>query len=124
MEWAEAGQLQLLVSPLHFVEVLGQRLSGPIDLDVDERVIGLLTSNHILLVEFDLSVGMKARELRLGGVVKTVADSVHLAHAVVARADVLFTVDKDDYPLDTVVEGVHVSRPYLVGDPDLFTDEG
>ena len=55
---------------------------------------------------------------------KQVRDSIHLAHAIVARADVLFTVDQDDYPLGKTVEGVYVSKPYLLGAPDLFSSDG
>ena len=69
MEWAAAKQVQLLVSPLHLVEVLGQRLSGPVDHDIDRRIMELLTSGDCSFIEFDFSVAKKARELRLNGVV-------------------------------------------------------
>ena len=36
----------------------------------------------------------------------------------------LFTVDQDDYPIGKIVEDVYVSKPYLLGDPDLFSSDG
>ena len=80
-----------------------------------------MTNEDSAFVEFDFTVAKKARELRLGGIVTKAPDSIHLAHAIVAHAEVFFTLDKDDYPLGSTVEGVYVSRPYLLGDPDLFT---
>ncbi|MDL5160190.1 PIN domain-containing protein [Actinomycetospora termitidis] len=93
------------------------------EVDPADEIQDVLTAGSLAFVEFDLRVALKARQLRLAQVVKKVADSVHLAHAIVARADVLMTLDEDDFPIGEVVDGVHVDKPYLLGAADLFTSE-
>lgn len=121
MEWADARQTMLLVSPLHMVEVLGQPI-GDGDALVSRRIAELLTGPPARMVEFDLTVGETARNLRLNGLVRGTADAIHLAHAIVAGADLFFTRDKG-FPLDTTIEGVYVSKPYVLGDQDLFAHD-
>ncbi len=50
-------------------------------------------------------------------------DAIHLAHAIMAKADVLMTTDKG-FPLDTEVDGVWVCEPYYWGEPSLFDATG
>ena len=124
LEWAETGQLQLLVSPLHLVEVLGRRPSvAPGEPDPAVLIEEYFTAGPVTVVEFDVRVAQRARQLRLDQTMKEVADSIHLAHAIVGRADVLFTLDVRDFPLDTTIGGVFVAKPYVLGDEDLFTND-
>ena len=60
---------------------------------------------------------------RLDRVVKPIADSVDLAHAIVARADVFLTVDGDDLPIGEAVDGVRVEKPHVFGNSELFTQK-
>lgn len=90
---------------------------------MQRTLLDLLTSKNVTPVEFDQEVALKARELRLRKIVTPARDAIHLASAIVAAADVLMTWDGKDFPLGRTIEGVYVSEPYLLGDPDLFTGD-
>jgi len=98
--------------------VPGQPRKDPVDEDVERRIIEILDNPRHTLVEFPRSVALKARELALRHGMKNY-DAIHLAHAVMAGADVLMTEDKG-FPLDTEVEGVWIGEPYFWGTPTLF----
>lgn len=125
IEWATTGQIVLMVSPLHLVEVLGKQPSdkrrSPLDMTVANSMFAMLTGPDVVLVEFDLTVGRIARDLRLRGIIKKTPDAIHLAHAIAGRGDVFFTLDRGDFPIGQTVDGVFVAEPYILGAEDLFS---
>ncbi len=118
IEAVDAGQVELIISPLLLVECRGQPRKDPIDDDLERRLLDILDNPRHTPVEFTRSVALKARELALRHGMKNY-DAIHLAHAIMARADVLMTTDKG-FPLETEVEGVWVGAPYIFGAPSLF----
>ena len=118
IEAVDAGQAELIISPLLLVECRGQPRKGPVDEDLERRILDVLDNPKHTPVEFTRSVALKARELALRRGMKNY-DAIHLAHAIMAEADVLMTTDKG-FPLETEVEGVWIGAPYFWGDPTLF----
>ncbi len=116
----DAGQVDLIISPLLLVECRGQPRKGPVDTDIEERMLKILDNPRHLMVEFTRSIAIKARGLALQHGMKNY-DAIHLAHAVVAGADVLMTTD-EGFPLETDVDGVWVGKPYSWGAPSLFDE--
>ncbi len=122
IEAIDAGQAELIVSPLLLVECRGQPRECPVDEDLERHMIGILDNPRHTPVEFTRAVALKARELALRHGMRNY-DAIHLAHAITAGADVLMTADQG-FPLDSAVEGVWVCAPYFWGEPSLFDDEG
>lgn len=118
IETIDAGQAELIISPLLLVECRGQPRNGPVDEDLERRILDILDNPRHTPVEFTRTVALKARELALRCGMRNY-DAIHLAHAVMAGADVLMTTDKG-FPLDSDVEGVWVCAPYYWGAPTLF----
>ena len=114
----DAGQAELIVSPLLLVECRGQPRTGPVDEELERRLLDILDNPRHTPVEFTRAVAVKARELALRRGMKNY-DAIHLAHAIMADADVLMTTDKG-FPLESEVDGVWVGAPYYWGDPTLF----
>lgn len=117
----DAGQAELIISPLLLVECRGQSRKDPVDEDLERRMLDLLDNPRHTPVEFTRAVALKARNLALRHGMKNY-DAIHLAHAVMAGADVLMTSD-EGFPRDTDVEGVWVCEPYIWGDPTLFDEQ-
>ncbi|MEH0823428.1 MULTISPECIES: type II toxin-antitoxin system VapC family toxin [unclassified Micromonospora] len=115
---ADAGQVTILTSPLILVEVRGAERSAAFDVSRENYVRRLIDNPRLLLVEFDRTVALKARDLTWRYQLKP-ADAIHLASAVVGGADAFMTFD-GDFPCGTNVEGVWVDKPYKHGGPDLF----
>lgn len=118
IEAVDAGQAELIISPLLLVECRGQPRKGLVDEDLEGRILGILDNPRHTPVEFTRSVALKARELALRHGMKNY-DAIHLAHAIMAGADVLMTTDKG-FPLEAEVDGVWIGAPYFWGDPTLF----
>jgi predicted nucleic acid-binding protein len=85
---------------------------------LERRILDILDNPRHTPVEFTRTVALRARELALRRGMKNY-DAIHLAHAVMARADVLMTADKG-FTQDSDVEGVWVCAPYYWGAPTLF----
>lgn len=121
LEDVQRQQLTLIASTASLVEVRGGSRSAPADDLIDKKIRDILEGPSVVLVELDRLVGLKARELAQLHRLRT-WDAVHLASAVIGRADVLMTLDTD-FPLDSEVEGVWVTKPYRLGKPDLFDND-
>lgn len=121
IEAVDAGEAELIISPLLLVECRGQPRSGPVDEELERRLLGILDNPRHTPVEFTRSVALKARDLALRHGMKNY-DAIHLAHAIMAEAEVLMTTD-NGFPLKTEVDGVWVGKPYYWGPPTLFADE-
>lgn len=117
----DTGQADLIISPLLLVECRGQPRKDPVDEDLERRMVDLLDNPRHTPVEFTRAVALMARHLALRHGMKNY-DAIHLAHAVVAGADVLMTSD-EGFPLESEVDGVWVCEPYIWGDPTLFDED-
>lgn len=107
----EAKKARLYGSILLLAEVLGGSAKGPTDPRMDERVGALLLNPaSITLIQAGVQVGMVARGLRREFGLK-VADSLHLASAVVAKVEVFSTTNSKDFPMGRTVQGVLVDFP-------------
>jgi predicted nucleic acid-binding protein len=120
IEAVDAGEAELIISPLLLVECRGQPRSGLIDEELERRLLGILDNPRHTPVEFTRAVALKARDLALRHRMKNY-DAIHLAHAIMAEAEVLMTTDKG-FPLETEVDGVWVGKPYYWGPATLFDD--
>lgn len=118
MDAADAGGFVIVASTFSLVECLGQSPSPHHDVGHESRVRTHLDSPRVQLVEFSRHVALHARELHITKQLD-LGDSIHMASAIEAGADVLFTFDTD-FPLNSYEAGVWVSEPYLPGDPNLF----
>ncbi|MHB1371609.1 MAG: type II toxin-antitoxin system VapC family toxin [Pseudomonadaceae bacterium] len=114
----EKGRVTLIASSASLVEVRGGGHGNPVDPVVDKRIRAMFEGPNVILIELDRAVGLKAREFAQSLKLDT-WDAVHLASAVVGGAEVLMAID-EDFPIDTEVEGVWVSKPYPLGGPSLF----
>jgi predicted nucleic acid-binding protein len=114
---ADAGDVEILTSPMILVEVRGQ---GRKELDAarESEARALLDNPRFVFVEFDREVALKARDLvpRFG---LKPADAIHLASAVLGEAEVFMTFD-GGLPRGRDVDGVWVDEVYTHGGPDLF----
>jgi predicted nucleic acid-binding protein len=120
IEAVDAGEAELIISPLLLVECRGQPRSGPVDEELERRLLGILDNPRHTPVEFTRAVALKARDLALRHRMKNY-DAIRLAHAIMAEAEVLMTTD-NGFPLETEVDGVWVGKPYYWGPATLFDD--
>ncbi len=116
----ERGEVVLVESTAIFVEVLPVH-SDPTGLARRREILQLLESAEVELIDVTAVVARKAADLRRQYGLKT-WDAVHLATAIVARADVLMMRD-DKFPADTVVDGVYVTKPFDIDDDKLPLDD-
>ncbi|WP_409186737.1 type II toxin-antitoxin system VapC family toxin [Amycolatopsis sp. VS8301801F10] len=123
MDAADARQFEICTSTFTLVECLGQSPTPRPDVGMEARVQKHLDSPRVTLVEFSREVALQARELHLTKQYRS-GDAIHLASAVEAGADVLFTLDNDDFQIGQRVNGVWIDNPYLPGDPNLFDQTG
>ena len=97
-EEALNGDHQILTSTMSIVEVLRaeteQGVSPPsIPPEVKDRIEALFDEPYIVLIPLDPARAQEARDLRWTFPWLRSADAVHVASAVYAKADVLFTFD-------------------------------
>lgn len=120
---AEAGQFDLMISPLLLVECLGQQPRPTYDAGFEARAIELLDNPRLTPVEFNRGTALKARQLLLEGTVKGgVCDAIHLAGAIEHEADVFLTFDNGDFPIGQRTRGVWIDEPFFPGDQaNLFS---
>ncbi len=122
LDAADAKQFEVCTSAFTLVECLAQSPTPNPDMGLDARVLSRLDTPRMALVEFSQPVALRARELHLTKQYEA-ADAIHVASAIEAAADVLFTLDEDDFPIGTRVGDVWVDLPYLPGGPSLFDEE-
>ncbi|MFF2522455.1 type II toxin-antitoxin system VapC family toxin [Streptomyces liangshanensis] len=120
--WVEAARskkLQLFASTLLLAEARGGSRTQP-NPQAEARIRTLLTEPYVTLVDVSRRVGLTAREIiadtpRIKG-----WDAVHLATAVVARAEVLLTSNTKHFTPGQVLRGVWIDEPYQYGGEGLF----
>ncbi|HEY9414419.1 MAG TPA: PIN domain-containing protein [Pseudonocardia sp.] len=121
---AVAKKVIVAISTLSYVEVRGYGNADPYPAELDRQVIDYLDSEHLLHIDFNRRVALRARRISYDYKLKTL-DAMHMASAVVAGADVLMTADGDFRPgrlsPGRMIEGVWVDAPYAPGDPPLFS---
>lgn len=104
------GDLEAYASTLSIVElpkVIRPKL--PI-----EKLVALteqLRASRIIWVPLDEAIALKAREVGLERGLAPAYDSVILATAIHVGASSLYTHDRDDFPVDQLVDGVRVQKP-------------
>jgi predicted nucleic acid-binding protein len=114
----DSKRLTVYGSPVTLVEVRGQR-RGQRNGEIDRRILADLDSPRLNLVEFSRHVALRAREY-VGRHGLKPMDAIHLASAVEAGADVMWTCDRDFRKLwQSRVDGVWVDEPYEFGDQPL-----
>ena len=97
-EQAMKGHLQILTSAMSVVEVLRGEIdqgvsTPPIPQEIRERIEALFDEPYIVLIPLDPARAQEARDLRWTTPWLGTADSIHIASAVYAQADVLHTFD-------------------------------
>lgn len=118
LELADTEEVQVYASPLILVEARGQG-RGPQDSETEKRALAILSGARILDVEFTRSVALRARRY-VGAHGLKPPDAIHLASAVAAEVDLMWTLDHDFSRLwKTRVENVWVDQPYEFGAPRL-----
>jgi predicted nucleic acid-binding protein len=111
-------QITVFGSPVTMVEVRGQP-RGQHSAEIDRRVLADLDSARLNLVEFSRRVALRARDY-VGRHGLKPLDAIHLASAVEAGAEVLWSCDGDFRKLwRSRVDGVWVDEPYEFGDQPL-----
>lgn len=108
----DAKRVTLVSSTLMLTEVLPSH-NGTTTL-VRQQVRDLLTSPLTMLLDVDQAVAQTAADLRVEHHLDGI-DSIHVATAVVAEAELLFTRD-GRYPLKTL-GNLTLSAPYDVDNP-------
>jgi predicted nucleic acid-binding protein len=117
---AAKDQVKVFASTIILVEVRGQR-KGQADEEIDRKTLDHLRSPSFIYVEASQRVAMRARRY-CGQYGLKPMDAIHLASAVEAEAQVMWTLDKGfGAVLGTSVEGVWVDQPYEAGQAFLFT---
>jgi predicted nucleic acid-binding protein len=112
----DAGRLTLVASTALLIEVRPAHPRG--DDAARTKLRRLLEAPATELIDVDVTVAHRAAAYAGEYTMKT-WDAVHLATAVAGRCDVLFALD-GRFPLDVVVDGTLVSRPYDLDGPHLF----
>ncbi|MEV5411576.1 type II toxin-antitoxin system VapC family toxin [Thermopolyspora sp. NPDC052614] len=107
------GKLNLYISTLSYVEVRGYGNDEPYPAERDKIATELLDSPSLTLVEFSRGVALKARKIAHTYRLKN-PDAIHIASALYAEAEVLFTADQQ-LKSRGLIEGVHITEPYLIG---------
>ncbi|WP_327047010.1 PIN domain-containing protein [Microbispora sp. NBC_01189] len=118
LELARQRKLDLYVSTLSYVEVRGWGNADPYPPQRDKAALALLDSPSLVSVEFSRGVGLKAREIAYTYRLKT-PDAIHVASAIHAGAEVLFTRDGQMRGRGRI-EGVLICEPYEIGEPTIF----
>jgi predicted nucleic acid-binding protein len=121
IEAVDAGQVELYISAILIVEARGERRGEPVDEQRESRLRGLFDNPRVTLVEFDRSVALRARDYARRFGLKNY-DAIHLASAADAGVEVLYSTD-GDFPFDSDVDGVWVSKPYNPFGEDLFSHD-
>lgn len=119
MRLVERGQLMGVISGLHWVEVLGKQRQDEFDSNRESLAQSLLNHPDLQYVDLGPEVLQRARQYALHQNFKPM-DSIHIASAVIAGAEVFMTYD-DKLKLDRDVDGVWLARPYEPGEPPLFS---
>ena len=115
-------QLELVVSPIVYIEALGQSPGAPVDEQREASILALIQDRRVRTQEFNLLVAERARNFILRRSMPK-WDALHLASAIEARCQILFTTDNGDYPVGSEVDGVWIDHPYLPGDPTIFDQD-
>jgi predicted nucleic acid-binding protein len=96
---AEQGKFEIATSTLSLAEVCKNPTIKQTD---DDQVAAYFEHDYILLVNLDRHVGETARSMMRAYSLKP-ADAIHLATAIVSRAEELHSFDGDLLDLDDVV---------------------
>lgn len=117
---AEDEKITIVLSVLCYTEVRGYPNKKPYPPELDKKCLDFFDNARLLIVDVNRRVSLVARRLAHQYGYKPL-DALHLATAVVAKADVFMTWDQDFGP--GYVEGVWVDRPYLPGQVDFLRDQ-
>lgn len=112
----KARQVRLYTSTLTLAEARGTS-----DSEHRLRIRTLLQEPYITLVEVTRRVGLIANDIAAEHPKIKGADAVHLACAVMARAEVLMTRNTRDFQPGEVCKGVVLRAPFEFGGEGLFT---
>lgn len=115
----DSGEIELIASTALIAEFLPNHPRS--DGAAAAHVADLLEDPRTRLVDVSPSVSRRAREYRESMNLST-WDAIHLATAVEQGADVLFAVDGRLTP-DTDVDGVWISHPFDLEEPNLFNQQ-
>lgn len=110
---ARGGKLNLYISTLSYVEVRGYGNDEPYPAERDKATMNLLDDPSLTLVEFSRGVALEARRIAHTYRLKN-PDAIHVASALYAEAEVLFTSDQQ-LKSRGLIEGVHIAEPYPIG---------
>jgi len=111
---AQQGKIELWISALALVEVLGKRRGQPFNQSVEDRVLAALEHPSVFMVECGRATAYTARMMAITYSLKPL-DAVQLASAVEAGAEVMMTLDKKDFPIGQLVRRTWVDEPYVPG---------
>lgn len=119
LERIESGSIRVVISAMVLTEILPAHANHD-DSDQFERIMELLDSSHIQIVDVTPILAKKARDYRVTHNLKA-PDSIILATAVLSQVDILFTGD-GKIPKGEM-DGILVSEPKNLDPPDLFNQE-
>lgn len=109
---AETGLTQAITSVWTMVEVVKLPGIGLLPKEVDHQIEAFFRSPWLRLVTVDPRIATKARHLVHEYGIKKPHDAVHLATALLYRAEAFFTFDSDHLlPLDGKIEGLRIMEP-------------
>jgi len=120
LDAASAGRITLVASPILRVETSRIRNVGQVTDEQQEVIDRFFDHPFIEWVDCDDFVSREARELGKGYSLKPM-DAIHLASALVGRADVLLTYD--GRLLKVKRDDLRVTKPLDPDGPNLFTQE-
>lgn len=118
---SKAGKLKVLTSTLSIVEVsyaASEKIGGVLDPAIEARIDNLWNDRAaVTLIEVTAAVNRKAREfmrdgLRNGWKLRP-PDAIHLASAVMQKAEEFYTYNLQDFKRYETITGIKISEPYL-----------
>ncbi len=122
---AAAGKAVAVTSALTITEVV--RNPDATNKQPHENTVtqlkGFFENDHLILVDVDRTVAEHARELIWTLPLRQV-DAVHLASALAAECDVLWTYDDDLLKCNGKVPGIRIERPLWTGAAQMGLLEG
>jgi hypothetical protein len=122
LEAAERGEVEIVVSALTLAEVLWMKNSPRLPAEERQRIRDFFKREYILVVDVNRRVAEMAQDVVWKHSVKP-KDAVHVASALLARAEYLDTFDGELIKLSGKVGGnplLHMGHPGVTTQQDLF----
>jgi predicted nucleic acid-binding protein len=120
---AQAEQVQIYATTLVLAEARGGSRTAPNPV-AEQRIRELLSQPYVVLADVSRRVALQARDLIVDYPKLRGWDAIHMATAIMVKADVFLTRNTKDFAVGQVVGGVWVDSPYEFGGDALFSFPG